>query len=135
MPRKRWRARLSYYDNPVINPEDRNAVEDHDLVRHALVDFDELAVLPNETREQLVADLVDAIWFWRAGVKAGKRGMSDKDLAQQIFLSRMSGVPWNEPVYPQHGGGSDEGDNGRRTRELFLPIGPRACRRLRHTPP
>ena len=29
------------------------------LVRHALVDFDELAVLPSETREQLVADLVD----------------------------------------------------------------------------
>ena len=33
-------------------------VEDHDLVRHVLVDFDELAVLPSEIREQLVADLV-----------------------------------------------------------------------------
>ena len=43
MPRKRWRVRLSSYDVPIINPEDRNAVDDHDLVRHALVDFDELA--------------------------------------------------------------------------------------------
>ena len=61
MPRKRWLARLSCYDVPVINPKDRNAVEDRDLVRHVLVDFDELAVLSSETREQLVANLVDAI--------------------------------------------------------------------------
>ena len=87
MPRKRWRARLSYYDIPVINPEDRNAVEDHDLVRHALVNFDELAELPSDTREQLVADLVGAICFARAGVKAGKHGMSNKDLAIDIFMS------------------------------------------------
>jgi hypothetical protein len=90
MPRKRWRTRLSSYDIPIINPEDRNAVDDHDLVRHALVDFDELAVLSSPIREQLVADLTDAIRFARAGIKAGKRGMSDKALAQQIFLSDVS---------------------------------------------
>ena len=87
MPRKRWRTRLSSYDIPIINPEDRNAVDDHDLVGHALVDFDELAVLSSPIREQLVADLTDAIRFARAGIKAGKRGMSDKVLAKQIFLS------------------------------------------------
>ena len=103
MPRKRWLARLSYHDNWIIKPEDRDAVDDHDLVRHALVDFDELADLPDEIREQLVADLVDAIRFWRAGVKPGKRGLSDEKEAQHIF-SRMSDVPWNGPVYPQRGG-------------------------------
>ena len=72
---------------PTIDPGDRNAVEDHDLVRHALVDFDELAVLPNKTREQLVAELVVSIGYARGGVKAGKRGMSDKALRQHIFLS------------------------------------------------
>ncbi len=87
MPRKRWRTRLAIYDVPVINPKDRNAVDDLDLVRFALVDFDELAVLSSETREQLVANLVDSIRFARGGVKAGKRGVSDKALAQQIFLS------------------------------------------------
>jgi hypothetical protein len=87
MPRKRWRVRLSSYDVPIINPEDRNAVDDHDLVRHAPVDFDELAVLSSPIREQLVADLTDAIRFARAGIKAGKQGMSDRALAQQIFLS------------------------------------------------
>ena len=87
MPRKRWRVRLSSYDVPIINPEDRNAVDDHELVRHTLVDFDELAVLSTPVREQLIADLTDAIRFARAGIKAGKRGMSDKALAQQIFLS------------------------------------------------
>jgi hypothetical protein len=87
MPRKRWRTRLSSYDIPIINPEDRNAVDDHDLVRHALVDFDELAVLSSPIREQLVSDLTVAIRFARAGIKAGKRGMSDKALAQQIFLA------------------------------------------------
>jgi hypothetical protein len=87
MPRKRWRTRLSSYDIPIINPEDRNAVDDHDLVRHALVDFDELAVLSSPVREQLIADLTDAIRYARAGVKAGKRGKSDRALAQQIFLS------------------------------------------------
>ena len=45
MPRKRWLTRLSSYDVPKIDPNDRNAIEDRDLVRHALVDFDELAVL------------------------------------------------------------------------------------------
>ena len=71
----------------VINPEDRDAVEDHVLVRHMLVDFEELAVLPDEIREQLVADLVDAIGFWRAGVKPGKHGLSDEKEAQHIFIS------------------------------------------------
>ena len=87
MPRKRWHTRLSSYDVPTIDPNDRNAVEDHDLVRHALVDFDELAVLSSETREQLVEDLVDSIRFARGGVNAGKRGMSNQSLSQQIFLS------------------------------------------------
>ena len=48
MPRKRWLARLSCYDVPVINPQDRNAIALHDLVRHVLVDFDELAVLSSD---------------------------------------------------------------------------------------
>jgi hypothetical protein len=87
MPHKRWRARLSYHDNWIINSEDRNAVDDHDFVRHALVNFDELADLPDDIREQLVADRVGAIRFWRAGVKPGKRGLSDEKEAQHIFFS------------------------------------------------
>ena len=61
MPRKHWRARLSSYDIPAndIDPNVPVPVEDHILVRHALVDFDELGVLSPETKEQLVADLVD----------------------------------------------------------------------------
>jgi hypothetical protein len=56
MPRKRWRTPLFSYDIPVINPEDRNAVRDHDLVRLALVDFEELACCqpnPRATRSDL----------------------------------------------------------------------------------
>lgn len=87
MPRKRWLTGISEYAVPNIDPNDRNAVEDGDLVRHALVDFDELAVLSNEARERLVVDLVDSIRFARGGVKARKRGVSDEALAQQIFLS------------------------------------------------
>jgi hypothetical protein len=87
MPRKRWLTHLSISNIPVINPEDRNAVEDHDLVRHALVDFEEAAVLSNETREELVVDLVKSIRFARGGIKAGKHGLSDKASAQQIFMS------------------------------------------------
>jgi hypothetical protein len=87
MPRKRWHTRLSEYKVPTIDPSDRNANEDRDLVAFALVDFDELAVLSNQIRAQLVADLVEAIRFARTGVDAGKRGMSNTSLAQQIFLS------------------------------------------------
>jgi hypothetical protein len=87
MPRKHWRFPLAIYNLPVIDPKDRNVVDDHDFVRHALVDFDELAVMTDETRKQLVADLVKAIRYARGGVKAGKRGLSDKASAQQIFLS------------------------------------------------
>lgn len=87
MPRKHWHTRLSSYDIPDIDPRDRNAVEDADLVRHALVDFDELAVLSPKAHEQLVADLVEAVGHRRCGVKVGKRGVSDEAAAQQIFLS------------------------------------------------
>ena len=75
MPRKRRHVRLSEYKISTIDPEDRNAVEDHDLVRHALVDFDEVAVLPSETREQLVADLVGVNLFrsWRRQSRETRR--------------------------------------------------------------
>ena len=45
MPRKRWLTQVSTYDAPHVDPSDPSAVADDDLVRHALVDFDELAVL------------------------------------------------------------------------------------------
>ena len=131
MPRKRWRARLSYYDDPVINPEDRNAVDDHDLVRHALVDFDELAVLSSEIREQLVADLVGAIWFTRAGVKPGNTA-SQIRTAIHIYMSDVrralerAGLPakrWRKWY-----------DNGR-GESFYFRLARVAWRRLRHTPP
>src|SRR5262249_13858277 len=87
MPRKRWLTRLSYYS--VIKPGDGDEVDDYDLVRATLVDFEELANLPSTAREQLVANLVDGIRFWRAGVKAGKRGLSDEKEAQNIYLSNV----------------------------------------------
>ena len=87
MPRKRRLTGLSEYAVPKIDPNDRNAVEDDKLVRHALVDFDELAVLSDEIREKFVEDLVDSIRYARGGVKARKQGVSDKAIAQQIFLS------------------------------------------------
>jgi len=88
MPRKR-KPKFSEYKIPTIDPEDRHAVENHVLIRHALVDFDELALLPSNTYEQLVANLVDAIGFWRAGVKPRKRGLSDEKEAQHIFISNV----------------------------------------------
>ena len=44
-------------------------------------------MLSSEIREHLVDDLVDSIRFARGGVNAGKRGVSNEALAQQIFLS------------------------------------------------
>ena len=79
-------ARLSEYKIPAIDPKDRKLVEEHFLVRHALVDFEELAVLSGDTREQLVADLVRAICYARGGVEARKRHMSNKALAKHVFL-------------------------------------------------
>lgn len=123
MPRKRWRTRLSTYDAPKIDPTDRNAIEDHDLVRHSLVDFDELAVLSGQIRAQLISDLVDAIRFARSGVNAGKRGISNGALAQQIFLSDVgraierAGLPakrWRK----QYDNGGGESFFFRLTREV-----------------
>src|SRR5215471_16298666 len=89
MPRKRWLTHLSTYPHPGngIDPNVPIPAQDHDLIRHALVDFDELALLSNETRDQLVADLVSAIRFWRGGLKVGKQGVSNEATAQQVFLS------------------------------------------------
>jgi hypothetical protein len=84
MPRKRWLTRLSYHS--VVKPEHGNEADDY-LVRATLFNFEELADLPSVTREQLVTDLVVAIWSWRAGVRCGKRGLSDEKEAQHIFIS------------------------------------------------
>jgi hypothetical protein len=89
MPRKRRHVRLSEWKIPPINPGDRHAIEDCDRVRATLADFGELDPLPSEIREQLVSDLVGAIGFWRAGVKPGKRGLSDEKEAQHIFISNV----------------------------------------------
>jgi hypothetical protein len=87
MPRKRQRNQLSIYDIKKIDPTTPVPIEDHEMVRAVLVDFDEVAVLSPEANEQLVADLVDAIGFRRCGVKVRKRGLSDEAVTRQIFLS------------------------------------------------
>src|SRR6478609_9302680 len=87
MPRKRRPVRCSEYKIPVIDPGDRHAVEDHDLVRHVLADFEELHVLSSNTYQQLVEDLVATMSYARGGVKVGKRHVSDKALGRHIYLS------------------------------------------------
>lgn len=87
MPRKRVRNQLSIYKIRDIDPTVPVPAEDHVLVRHALVDFDELSQLSTLGREQLVTDLAEAIRLRRCGVKVGKRGLSDEAVNQQIFLS------------------------------------------------
>ena len=92
MPRKRRHpgdVRFSEWKIPQIDPQDRNTIADRDLVRATLVDFEELATLPEATREQLVTDLVDAVAYWRVGVKPGKLGLSGKKAALQIFISKV----------------------------------------------
>jgi len=111
MPRKRWRARLSVYVIPKIDPEDRDAIEDQDLVRAVLVDFEEAAVLPPDIRERLVEDLVAASRFARGGVKAGKRHVSDKALGKHVFMGDVerararAGLPAKRWRKHDHGGG------------------------------
>jgi hypothetical protein len=110
MPRKR-KPKFSEYKVPAIDPGDRNAIEDRDLVQFELVDFDEVAVLPDEIRERLVEDLVASIRFARGGVNAGKRHVSDKALARHIFLSDVGralecvGLPVKRWRKHDHGGG------------------------------
>jgi hypothetical protein len=70
MPRKRRQFAVNTYSFPIVAPTDRNAVTDHDLVGHALVDFEELSVLTEEARGQLVEDLVQAVAFYRTGLDA-----------------------------------------------------------------
>jgi hypothetical protein len=90
MPRKRWKSSVSQYDAPLVDPADRHTASDSDLVRHALVDFEELKVLPPPAREQLIQDLVNAVRFARAGVGVRKRGISDAAVAQQIFAADIA---------------------------------------------
>jgi hypothetical protein len=85
----RKHVRLSEWKIPLINPGDRNAVEDHVLVRATLRDFEEVADLPDDVHGQLVEDLVVAIWAWRAGVDAGKRGLSNEKEAQRVLFSNI----------------------------------------------
>jgi hypothetical protein len=87
MPRKRWKHKVTFYDVPRIDPADRHTNSDEELVRHALVDLEELDVLPEEVREQLIGDLVEAVRFARAGVKVGKVGVSNAATTQEVFVA------------------------------------------------
>jgi hypothetical protein len=87
MPRKRRKNQLTFHDAPLIDPTNRHANSDEELVRHALVDLEELDVLPETVREQLIGDLVDAVRFARAGVKVGKVGVSNAATSQQVFVA------------------------------------------------
>jgi hypothetical protein len=110
MPRKR-KPRFSEYKVPAIDPGDRNAVEDRVRVRHALVDFDEVAVLPKEIHERLVEDLVASVYYARGGLSAGKRHVSNKAETRRIFLSGVAralgqaGLPVKRWRKHDHGGG------------------------------
>jgi hypothetical protein len=65
------------------------SVEDRARVRRVLAGFDQLTQLPGNTCEQLVADLVIAVWAWRAGIDAEKRGLSNEKEAINIFISNV----------------------------------------------
>jgi hypothetical protein len=87
MPRKRQKYKVTFYGVPFIDPADRHANTDEELANHALVDFEELAVLPDEVRERLIGDLVEAVRFARAGIKVGKVGVSNAATTQQVFVA------------------------------------------------
>jgi uncharacterized protein YbjT (DUF2867 family) len=87
MPPKRWKYPVTSYDVPQIDPADRHANTDQELVRYALVDFEELDVLADATREQLIGDLAAAVRYARAGVKTGKVGVSNEATTQQVYVA------------------------------------------------
>jgi hypothetical protein len=87
MPRKRWLTRLSC--TSVIKPKDGTDA-DLVLVRTVLDKFEEVAALPGEVRDRLVGDLVDAIRFARAGIRAGQRHVSDRRIEGHIFLADIA---------------------------------------------
>jgi hypothetical protein len=132
MPRKR-KPKFAEYKVPAVDPNDRDAVEDRDLVRHALAGLDAISVLPGETRERLVEDLVEAIRFWRAGVRCRKRGLSDEKEAQHIFMAdvaralRRAGLPATRWRKTYEGDGPDarapESFLFRLSRELAVTCG------------
>jgi hypothetical protein len=90
VPRKRWKYKVTSYDVPRVGPADRHANSDKELVSHALVDLEELAVLPDAVREQLIRDLVDAVRYARAGVAVGKVGVSNEATAQQVYMADVA---------------------------------------------
>jgi hypothetical protein len=108
----RRHVRLSEWKIPPINPGDCHAVADHHRVRRTLANFEELDDLPSNTREQLVTDLVVAIWAWRGGVKPGKRGLSDEKEAQHIFISNVGRAMERAGLYAAQWSKTYEGDGG-----------------------
>src|SRR5262249_55871051 len=108
MPRKRSRSRLSVYsvsdkiegtgpNARIVEHIDPNAqVEDHYLVRHAMVDFDELALLSRKAREQLVADLVGAIRYARCRQVPSEAAVSRE--VEKAYRATLQGRPYPNPT-------------------------------------
>jgi hypothetical protein len=86
MPRKQ-RSKTTVYSAPIVDPADRNANSDHELVRHALVDIEEIAALPMAKRDKLVDGIVEAVRFYRTGLRLDKRGVSNRKVATSILLA------------------------------------------------
>jgi hypothetical protein len=70
-----------------VKPEDGGESADVIGVGCVRDGFEKVTALPGEVRERLTLDLVTAIRFWRAGVRAGKQGLSDEAIARDVFLA------------------------------------------------
>ena len=84
MPRRKPQRGWTVADLPASG---RDSSSDLELVRHALVDIDDLAGLDDQRRAALERDLAYAVGFWRAGVNIGRRGISNEFTANGIFFA------------------------------------------------
>ena len=89
MPRKQ-RSKTTVYGAPIIDPADRNTNSDHETVRHALVDIDDIAALPAAAHDKFVDGIVEAIRFYRTGLRLGEPGVSNSDFAMSVFLADVA---------------------------------------------
>jgi hypothetical protein len=88
MPRKRP-SRTTIGDMPTRGLGDRDFIPDEELIRCALSDIVELSALPTDVVDKLTDDLLHALGYYQAGVNVGKRGISNDDIAREIFVKDL----------------------------------------------
>jgi hypothetical protein len=101
---------------PTRGQGDLHSNTDEELIRHAFVDIEAFSALPTDAMDELVREILRALGYYRTGLQARTRGVSNNDISREVFardifkavkLAGFRATRWRK----KYDGGEDEDES------------------------